>query len=220
MKRSVKMLLMNNHESMQPYMRGYRRYSDGRFAPRSEYGMNDYYDEKIHGGIYDTTRSTPTYYPEDVTRHNDKDYSLRPMNRIGFQESPNEYNDGYRMDEMAYRKGEGKMSGHGSMSGTPVFTKHTAEDWAKKMENEDGTHGPHWNTDQVKQIMAQKGINCDPAEFYAAINMIYSDYVKVAKKHGIGNSMDFYIDMAKAFLDDKDAGPDNIAKYYQYVVNG
>ena len=26
------------------------------------------------------------------------------------------------------------------------------------------------------------------------------------------------VDMAKAFLDDKDAGPDKLTKYYQYVV--
>ena len=32
------------------------------------------------------------------------------------------------------------------------------------------------------------------------------------------DTIDFYVDMAKAFLDDKDAGPDKLAKYYQYVV--
>ena len=62
------------------------------------------------------------------------------------------------------------------------------------------------------------GIECDPAEFWAALNMIYSDYVKVAKKFNVGSNIDFYVDMAKAFLDDKDAGPDKLAKYYQYVV--
>ena len=48
--------------------------------------------------------------------------------------------------------------------------------------------------------------------------MIYSDYVKVAKKFGVGDKIDFYVDMAKAFLDDKDAGPDKLAKYYKYIV--
>ena len=52
----------------------------------------------------------------------------------------------------------------------------------------------------------------------AALNMIYSDYVKVAKKFNVGSNIDFYVDMAKAFLDDKDAGPDKLTKYYQYVV--
>ena len=52
----------------------------------------------------------------------------------------------------------------------------------------------------------------------AVLNMIYSDYVKVAKKFNVGSNIDFYVDMAKAFLDDKDAGPDKLTKYYQYVV--
>jgi len=29
----------------------------------------------------------------------------------------------------------------------------------------------------------------------------------VAKKFGVGDKIDFYVDMAKTFLDDKDAGP-------------
>ena len=70
----------------------------------------------------------------------------------------------------------------------------------------------------VYKRQAQRGIECDPAEFWAALNLIYSDYVKVAKKFNVGSNIDFYVDMAKAFLDDKDAGPDKLAKYFQYVV--
>ena len=98
------------------------------------------------------------------------------------------------------------------------FSQMTAEKWARSMENDDGTTGPHWSIEQVKQVMAQKGVNCDPWEFYAALNAIYSDYGKVLKKHGVGDKLDIYIDMAKAFIDDKDAQPDKLARYYQYVV--
>ena len=31
-----------------------------------------------------------------------------------------------------------------------------------------------------------------------------SDFSPVAKKHGVGGNLDFYVDMAKAFLNDKD----------------
>ena len=51
-----------------------------------------------------------------------------------------------------------------------------------------------------------------------AINLIYSDFSPVAKKHGVGGNLDFYVDMAKAFLEDKDAGPNKIARYYECVV--
>ena len=85
------------------------------------------------------------------------------------------------------------------------------------MQNEDGSKGPHWSMDQVEQIMRQKNIQCDPAEFFAAVNAMFSDYSEVAQKHGV-NKQDFYIDMAKAFLEDKDAVKDKAAAYYMYVV--
>ena len=71
--------------------------------------------------------------------------------------------------------------------------------------------------DQVKTVMQQRGIDCDLPKFFAALNMIYSDYVSVAKKLGISN-IDFYVGMAQAFLDDKDAGTDKLMRYYHSVV--
>lgn len=92
-----------------------------------------------------------------------------------------------------------------------------AEKRASKMQNEDGTQGPHWTMELTKQVQAQQSIECDPIEFFLAMNMMYSDYVKVAKKLGV-NNVDFYSCMAKAFLDDKDAGPDKLERYFEYVV--
>lgn len=54
-------------------------------------------------------------------------------------------------------------------------------------------------------------------DFYATMNMMYSDYCKVAEKFGI-NGIDFYAEMAKAFLLDKDAGPHKLENYYWHVV--
>ena len=101
---------------------------------------------------------------------------------------------------------------------TQGFTLPMAKAWTEKMENEDGTRGPHWSIEQAKQLMSQRSLTYDPNIFWVALNMIYSDYVKVAKKFGVGDKIDFYVDMAKAFLDDKDAGPDKLAKYYKYIV--
>ena len=88
------------------------------------------------------------------------------------------------------------------------------------MKNADGTTGPHWTMEKTEEARAQRGINCDALEFWVAMNMIYSDYAKVAEKVN-ANSMDFYVYMAKAFLEDKDArnqGGEKLAKYYEYVV--
>ena len=79
------------------------------------------------------------------------------------------------------------------------------------------TTGPHWTIDQTNKVMEQRGVNEDPVKFWAAMNMIYSDFVNVAKKLGISN-VDFYTEMTRAFLDDKDISGDKLAKYYEYVV--
>ena len=75
----------------------------------------------------------------------------------------------------------------------------------------------HWTLEQTNQIMTQRGINCDPYQWWVAMNMVYSDYSKVAKKLNVSN-IDFYAEIAKAFLDDQDAAPDKLARYYEFVV--
>ena len=66
--------------------------------------------------------------------------------------------------------------------------------------------------------MAQRNLSLNPAEFYAVLNMIYSDFSPVAKKHGLGGSLDFYVDMPKALLNDKDASPGKLSTYYNSIV--
>lgn len=99
---------------------------------------------------------------------------------------------------------------------TPLTLK-TASDWVSHMENADGTMGPHWTMEKTAEIRKQYDVECGPLDFYVALNMIYSDYVKAAEKIN-ANNMNFYVCMAQAFLDDKDAKPDKLARYYRYVV--
>ena len=99
----------------------------------------------------------------------------------------------------------------------PVMDMAMAEEWCAHMQNEDGTTGPHWPMERIQQEMSQRGIQCDLVKFWAVINSIYSDDVAVAKEHGV-NTMDYYIDRATAWLDDKDAVKDKAAAYYSYVV--
>ena len=98
-----------------------------------------------------------------------------------------------------------------------VIDEHKAKEWAGRMENEDGTVGPHWTIEQTKQVASQKGITYDPVEFWLCMNMIYSDYFGVAKKLNV-NNMVFYVEMSKAFLGDKDAVPGKLYSYFEYVV--
>ena len=100
------------------------------------------------------------------------------------------------------------------------FTEADAREWTAHMENTDGTTGPHWPMAQTTAVMVSRGYHYDPAVWYAAMNMVYSDYFSVAKKHGI-NTVEFYADMAEAFLDDKDAGgpEEKISAYYHCIAS-
>lgn len=208
-------------EMMEPESREHDRYSDGRFGPRNEMEERYYAPSSGYGYPY-----VPPIYRGGQEMYSNQGEGLKPMNKIGFAVSgegdiktPREFNHNFESDEMAYRGGGERMSGYGSGSGYMPFTKEMADSWTKGMQNEDGSTGPHWTLDQTKQVQAQKGIECDPMEFYAAINMVYSDYGKVAKKLGV-NTIDFYADMAKAFLHDKDAPEDKLARYYEYIARG
>lgn len=92
----------------------------------------------------------------------------------------------------------------------------TARDWTRHMHNADGSSGEHWTYEQTSKVLRDKGLDCSPAEFYAAINMMWSDYAKVAEKFGV-NTVDFWSAMAAAFLDDKDAAPGKLLRYYEAI---
>ena len=93
----------------------------------------------------------------------------------------------------------------------------TAKEWVHHMTHADGTKGEHWTYDQTTQVMRQRNMECDPVEFYAVINAMWSDYCKVADKYGV-NNVDFWADMARAWLMDPDAARNKPAMYYKDIV--
>lgn len=97
------------------------------------------------------------------------------------------------------------------------LTKADAEMWVQHMQNSDGSSGAHWDYNQTEQVRQQKGYKCDPVAFYAAMNMMYSDYCQAARDIGC-NTVDFYAAMAKAFLEDADAPSDKIERYAECVA--
>jgi len=150
------------------------------------------------------------------------------MDKIGFSMDgeighPWEMGGGYRADiahhngdEMAYHAGK-RSSGFAATDMHRPLTRDTAEAWVAAMKNSDGSTGPHWTMEQTKQIQAQKGIGLDPVKFWVTMNMMFSDYATAAEKVG-ASTTDFYADMAKAFLTDKDAKPDKLDRYYCAIV--
>ena len=59
--------------------------------------------------------------------------------------------------------------------------------------------------------------DCSKWDFYAALNMVYSDYAAVAKKMGVDRP-EYYAHMAKAFLCDEDAEDGKLVKYKEYIA--
>lgn len=138
----------------------------------------------------------------------------------------------YRSSRQIGFGAEGRMSGDRERSEHMMgrsehmhpmrFDRQTAEDWVQSMENEDKAQprGGKWKPDMLKPLAQKHGIPTEGPrfwEFYAMVNAMYSDYSEVAKKFGI-TSPDYYVCMAKAFMDDKDAEDDKVARYYEYIV--
>ena len=207
--------------------RGREHYDNGRFAPmRNEmgyegpYGVGNRYEYEAPEGNYrnemrggrNGDRRGDTWGEEGGT-----------MRMIGFGRDI--YNNDMRSDASVpnYREGDhmtGSKPRKGGAKSYMGMDEHLAKEWTAMMENEDGTKGPHWSMEQIKKVIEQRGLHGDPVEIWVAMNMMYSDYCKVAKKLGV-NTMDFYAEMARAFLDDKDAGvPDKLTAYYEYIVKG
>lgn len=120
-----------------------------------------------------------------------------------------------KWEEKEYKTTATPMMYHANPS--MPFDMAMADAWMAGLENEDGTKGPHWTIDQVKQVMAQKGWKEDPLRGWVTLNLMYSDYFNTAKKSNV-NNLDFYISMAKDFLSDKDAVEDKLSAYYNAVV--
>ena len=101
------------------------------------------------------------------------------------------------------------------------FTREDAEAWAAKMQNADGSTGAHWTMEQTSAVADASGAghNIPHWVFGVTMNMMYSDYYEVARKFGV-NVPEFYAELARAFLMDKDGpGPEEkLCAYYRGIV--
>lgn len=181
--------------------RGREHYDNGRFAPARQEMPMDAMGEM-------TRRNADMYAPRMPYSDWDDD------DRWGEQRGM--YPIGFRMGGHGHSGKVVPMRGHAS-GDMDRLDRETADEWMSKLHNSDGTSGPHWTMEQVKQIAKQKGLSMEPVELYAVLNALYSDYDHVLKKHGISN-IDVYVDLAKAWIEDKDAVPNKALMYYECIV--
>ena len=186
--------------------RGREHYDNGRFAPMSDGRWYGPYSDERHPFVRDERGG------EDV-RPIGFNAVWEPEMRGGADATIPQYREmdhmpGNRAAMGGYVAGERK---HHKMD------EHTAMEWVHEMHNEDGTTSPHWTMEQIKQVSKQKGLDIELAELFAVMNMLYSDFDPVFKKHNVSN-MEFYIDMAKCWIRDKDGVENKTMAYYECIV--
>lgn len=173
--------------------RGREHYDNGRYAPMRN--QREEYNNERGDGDYQ-------YEFGDVNMIFPRPYLLPPKQKIGFASEED------MKKEKQFR---------GRASSEEGLDERTAHEWSKKMKNADGSMGAHWTKEQVKPYMQNVGYQGDEIEFWIIMNAMYSDYCKVAKKYGVDRP-EYYAEIAKAWLDDKDAVPDKAAAYYECIV--
>lgn len=208
--------------------RGREHYDDGRFAPmRSAYdgGMRSEWDHPVMGYV-EPIRMNSADDDDDYRRkwtiteangygHMEPEHNGNGMRQVmGFAGSSVEH---HRMDEMSHRSGD-KSPGHASSRGRPMLTREMADEWMASLKNADGTRGPHWTFDEVKNLMQTRGIQGNPLLLWVGMNAEYSDAVMLNRKYGLDRP-EYYLDAAVTrWANDKDAVADKAAAYYMYVV--
>ncbi|MBR4079727.1 MAG: hypothetical protein IKK29_05905 [Christensenellaceae bacterium] len=86
-----------------------------------------------------------------------------------------------------------------------------AKKWVEKM-------GEHFSFDKSKAIMQRvDAMECNPIEFWAVLNSLYSDYGKVLEKFNM-DSPEVYGALTKAWLEDEDAVENKVIEYLECIV--
>lgn len=99
-----------------------------------------------------------------------------------------------------------------------------AKQWVKSMAVTDGSgagSGEHWSESETYAVGQKIGIDWNIVnrwEWYAVLNMMYSDYYKTAEHFGMADKPEFFARLAKDFIHDKDASAGKVYRYYISVI--
>jgi hypothetical protein len=74
--------------------------------------------------------------------------------------------------------------------------------------------GEHWTYEDVKNVLSNKGIYKHCIEYYLVMNMVYNDYYDVATNFGHQSDVEFYFELANAFINDLDGKKHKVVKYF------
>lgn len=227
------------YNRMNPKSRPMRNDDDEEEREMRNYSIESRRQPRDDRGRY-TTRRRSEYSEGDVVPY-PKPYAPNSNERHGESEPRREYNlrseydrrneyDRPRSHEENNQREEREIRAGGTFwmeptgGGMKKLTREKADKWVKHMESDDpkAPRGGVFTYEDAKRLAADRDIPTegqDLIDFYAALNMMYSDYSKVAHEYGVDND-DYYADLACAFLYDRDGKrpSEKLASYYMYVV--
>ena len=235
------MALMYNNNSGATNRRrrdGRGRYMEGGYGARNEYGAYNDYGGRVSGDydLYVTPQGRQMGFgAQDAYDVNDNDIRRRNAGtENGYFSEQGEHQrhpTGNYMNNRSMHMGGGQqnaprmmmggMKQHGMPEGyMPPLTREKAQAWVEQMQGEGGSDGETWTFEEIEEIAKKNGIPKQEkklVELYAVMNMLASDYYKVAEEFDVLND-EFFVCMAKAFINDKDAVPDKVAMYYECIA--
>lgn len=74
--------------------------------------------------------------------------------------------------------------------------------------------GEHWSYETVKKFIEDKGIYNKCISYYLVMNMVYNDYYDVATNFGHQSDVEFYYELANAFINDEDGKKFKVERYF------
>nr|DAF76534.1 MAG TPA: hypothetical protein [Caudoviricetes sp.] len=88
-------------------------------------------------------------------------------------------------------------------------------DEAKSIVQKMKPMGQQWSWQQIEDYISSKEIDPSCTEkWYLVMNMVYNDYYNTAKTFGHLNDVEFFFHLAKDFIEDPDAQPLKVEKYF------
>ena len=109
-------------------------------------------------------------------------------------------------DEEAYKKYA--MCLH-KMAYGEVLSEDMADDIIRKMQ----PYGMKWALNEAEEIQNRYGIDVRPIDFWVVLNSSYNDFKDV-----FGDNLDMYVRYTEAFINDEDAKPGKVFKYFTTLV--
>ena len=88
------------------------------------------------------------------------------------------------------------------------------KDEAERIVRDMRPKGQYWTYTQVMDLVKSKGVTGDWTNWYLVMNMVYNDFCATAKHFGLQNDVEFFYHLAKDFIEDPDAKPMKVEKYF------